>query len=101
MIIYANEVLILNRKGTNGCPTDWITANIPSKDASISYHEFANTSNTWCLKVMSLMEGKEDDCVLEGANRITFGQNRHDFAVAVIDVFNHNVGKYLKYLLSH
>ena len=49
---------------------------------------------------MSLMEGKEDDCVLEGANRITFGQNRQDFAAAVIDVFNHNIGKYFKYSLS-
>ena len=49
---------------------------------------------------MSLMEGKQDDCVLEGANRITFGQNRQDFAAAVIDVFNQNIGKYLKYLLS-
>ena len=49
---------------------------------------------------MSLVEGKEDDCVLEGANRITFGQNRHDFAAAVIDVFNHNIGKYLEHLLS-
>ena len=48
---------------------------------------------------MSLMEGKEDDCVLEGANRITFGQNRQDFAAAVIDVFNHNIGECLKYLL--
>ena len=46
------------------------------------------------------MEGKEDDCVLEGANRITFGHNRQDFAAAVIDTFNQNTGEYLKFLLE-
>ena len=41
---------------------------------------------------MEVSEGKYDDCVYEGANRITFGQNRQDFAAALIEVLAQNVG---------
>ena len=84
---------------TNLCAESdgWITAKIASKDSSVGYHEFANTSKTWCLKVLNgLGEGQHDKCVHEGAKRITFGEGRKDFAAAFIEVLAQNVCMYRK-----
>ena len=76
---------------TNG----WITTRIANKDSSVGYHEFANTSKTWCLKVMQVPQtGKMDECVDEGTKRITFGRNRQDFAAAIIELLANNLGMY-------
>ena len=76
---------------TNG----WITASITNKDSSIGYHQFANTSRKWCLKVMQAPQpGDIDECVQEGTKRITFGRNRQDFAAAIIELLANNDGTY-------
>ena len=85
---YTHEIAATVCDETNG----WITTKISNKDASIDYHQFANVSKTWCVKIMGVSEGKYDDCVSEGANRITFGLNRHDFAAAFIEILSQNVG---------
>ena len=73
----------------------WITARITNKNSSVGYHQFANTSKTWCLKVMELPQpGEMDECVQEGTKRITFGRNRQDFAAAIIELLANNFGTY-------
>ena len=92
-------ILSLRKLGTDLCDetNGWITARITNKDSSVGYHEFANTSKTWCLKVMEAPQpGDIDECVQEGTKRITFGRNRTDFAAAVIELLANNVGTYQK-----
>ena len=70
-----------------------MTAKISSVNTSIGYHNFADVSKTWCIKIMDESDGNTDTCINEGANRIAFGTGRASFAAAFIELLSQNVGK--------
>ena len=78
------------------CKPGWTPAKIAVINTALGYHEFANTSRTWCIQLLARSTEKDDLCVLEGANRITFGERRTSFAAAFIEFLSQNIGDELQ-----
>ena len=68
-------------------------AQIADINTAFGYHDFANTSRTWCIKFVGDSTGEDDLCVDEGATRITFGEGRQSFAAAFIELLSQNIGE--------
>ena len=74
------------------CKPGWTPAKITDINTVFGYHEFANTSRTWCIKLIDRSTEEDDLCVQEGAKRITFGVGRTSFAAAFIEFLSQNIG---------
>ena len=98
-----SSISSLNKKDTTQtlqCDANdgWMTTAITDMTGLVnlqkdSYHEFANLTRTWCVKAYKTSFGGDDLCIWEGANRITFGQGRTEFAAAFIHRLSQNAGK--------
>ena len=103
LISTSSSLSSLNKKDTTEtlqCDTNdgWMTAAITDMTGLVnlqkdSYHEFANLTRTWCVKAYETSFGGDDLCIWEGANRVTFGQGRTEFAAAFIHRLSQNAGK--------
>ena len=87
---------ILDSNDIVECKPGWTPAKIADINTALGYHEFANTSRTWCIQLLARSTEKDDLCVLEGANRITFGERRTSFAAAFIEFLSQNIGDELQ-----
>ena len=85
--------IFLEPNAPNGCEPGWETAEISAINTQFGYHEFANTSRAWCIKLIAESTGKDDLCVAEGTTRITFGEGRTSFAAAFIELVSQKIGK--------